>query len=192
MFEQEKKALNPDRKPSLLKLVRYPNKLLNHPSLLVTSSIIDDVELQELLQDMEYTLTHYRATGLAAVQVGVNVQVLLIQDQFKQPWKIINPVIKSVNGSQYEVESCLSVPGVATRMTRPSEITVQFMNEHGELKTETFTGLLARALAHELEHIQGIVYLDKLSKVQRDGLVRKYQIFMKQFKKVDGYADAFI
>src|SRR6266404_5746065 len=94
------------RDPEVLSVLMYPNPTLNQVSKLVTTSIPDDIELQNLIENMRATLEHYKALGLAAIQVGVPLRLLLVKDANKTHI-IINPIVKSSCGSSYETEGCL-------------------------------------------------------------------------------------
>ena len=159
--------------PKALNIYRYPDKILFTKSELLTLSIPDDTDLQELLEDMVYTLRINRLIGLSAVQVGVPVQAFVVQDENQEPIKIVNPIIKEIDGQSYSIEGCASFPGVFTRILRAEEVVLSYFNEKGEAKTSVFTGLLARAVDHECEHLEGKTFLDKMNSVQRQSVLKK-------------------
>ena len=118
-----------------------------------------DDKLWVLLDDMLETMKDANGVGLAAPQVGILRRVVVI-DVGEGPIELVNPVITSVKGKQREVEGCLSVPGQWGYVTRPAKVKVTAMNRYGkEFKVEG-TELLARALCHEIDHLNGTVFLD--------------------------------
>lgn len=121
-------------------------------------TVFDD-KLWVLLDDMLETMKEANGVGLAAPQVGILRRVAVI-DVGDGPIELINPVITSMRGKQREVEGCLSVPGQWGYVTRPAKVKVTAMNRYGkEFKVEG-TELLARALCHEIDHLNGTVFLD--------------------------------
>lgn len=121
-------------------------------------TVFDD-KLWVLLDDMLETMKEANGVGLAAPQVGILRRVAVI-DVGDGPIELINPVITSVRGKQREVEGCLSAPGQWGYVTRPAKVKVTAMNRYGkEFKVEG-TELLARALCHEIDHLNGTVFLD--------------------------------
>lgn len=121
-------------------------------------TVFDD-KLWVLLDDMLETMREANGVGLAAPQVGILRRVAVI-DVGEGPIELINPVITSMRGKQRDVEGCLSVPGQWGYVTRPAKVKVTAMNRYGkEFKVEG-TELLARALCHEIDHLNGTVFLD--------------------------------
>lgn len=121
-------------------------------------TVFDD-KLWVLLDDMFETMREANGVGLAAPQVGILRRVAVI-DVGDGPIELINPVITSMRGKQREVEGCLSAPGQWGYVTRPAKVKVTAMNRYGkEFKVEG-TELLARALCHEIDHLNGTVFLD--------------------------------
>ncbi len=122
---------------------------------------IDD-RIHILLDDMAETMYHADGIGLAAPQVGVLKRIIVI-DIGDGLIELINPTIIFEEGEQFEAEGCLSVPGLAGRVKRPSHVIVEGLDRHGEeVEIEGF-GLLARALCHEIDHLDGILFIDKAS-----------------------------
>ena len=118
-----------------------------------------DEKLWELLDDMRETMNAANGVGLAAPQVGILRRVAVI-DVGEGPIELINPVITSMKGKQREVEGCLSAPGQWGYVVRPAKVKVTAMNRYGkEFKIEG-TELLARALCHEIDHLNGVVFTD--------------------------------
>ena len=122
-----------------------------------------DERIQELLDDMIETMHKYNGVGLAAVQVGVLKRVIVI-DLYddKGPIKLVNPVITKQKGKQEVEEGCLSFPNKYAKMIRPAEVTVEALDENGKKVKIHAKGLLAQALSHEVDHLDGILFVDKM------------------------------
>ena len=124
-----------------------------------------DEKITELIQDMIETLHKYDGVGLAAVQVGILKQILIIQEAEDAPiLVIINPEIISQSGTQVVEEGCLSFPNKFAKIERPEKIKVRALNEKGKKIEITGKGLLAQALSHEIDHLNGILFVDKIDK----------------------------
>ena len=122
-----------------------------------------DEKITELIQDMIETLHKYDGVGLAAVQVGILKQILIIQEAEDAPiLVIINPEIISQSGTQVVEEGCLSFPNKFAKIERPEKIKVRALNEKGKKIEITGKGLLAQALSHEIDHLNGEVFIDKI------------------------------
>ena len=122
-----------------------------------------DERIKELLDDMVETMHKYNGVGLAAVQVGILKRVIVI-DLYddKGPIKLINPVIIKQKGEQEVEEGCLSFPNKYAKMIRPKEITVEALDENGKKVKIQAKYLLAQALSHEIDHLNGVVFVDKM------------------------------
>jgi len=114
-----------------------------------------------LLDDMAETMYAANGAGLAAVQVGILRRVVVIDDGTGL-LKLVNPVIVEAFGEQQELEGCLSIPGIYGKVKRPDRVIVQALNEHGEPIEMEGLGLLARAFCHEIDHLDGILFIDKV------------------------------
>ena len=124
--------------------------------------VIDD-KVQELIQDMKETLHKYNGVGLAAVQVGILKQIVIIQEEEDAPiYVLINPELISTSGIQLVEEGCLSFPNKFAKIERPEKVKVRALNENGEEIEIKAKGLLAQAISHELDHLNGEVFLDKI------------------------------
>ncbi len=122
-----------------------------------------DEKIIELIQDMIETLHKYDGVGLAAVQVGILKQIVIIQEAEDAPiLVIINPEIISQSGTQVVEEGCLSFPNKFAKIERPEKIKVRALNEKGKKIEITGKGLLAQALSHEIDHLNGEVFIDKI------------------------------
>ena len=120
--------------------------------------------LRELIDDMLETMYDAGGVGLAAPQVGVLRRIVVIDvgEEEKEPLILINPVLIEADGEQTGQEGCLSVPGQAGNVTRPNHVKVRALNENMEEFETEGTELLARAICHELDHLDGIVYVSKV------------------------------
>ena len=122
-----------------------------------------DEKITELIKDMIETIHRYDGVGLAAVQVGILKQILIIQEAEDAPiLVIINPEIISKSGTQVVEEGCLSFPNKFAKIERPEKIKVRALNEKGKKIEITGKGLLAQALSHEIDHLNGEVFIDKI------------------------------
>lgn len=121
---------------------------------------IDD-KTKELIKDMIDTMHKYDGVGLAAVQVGILKRIVVIDLYDEKPIiKLINPVITKTKGEQEVDEGCLSFPNKYVKVKRPAEVTVEALDENGKEIKITGTGLLAQAISHEVDHLNGIVLTD--------------------------------
>ena len=136
-----------------------------------------DGEIQTLVRDMIETMYAAPGIGLAAPQIGVPLRVIVIdlsigQDR-KQLIKLVNPEFVEKEGEQRHEEGCLSVPGYGGSPVRPAQVTVKGLDLEGNERVYTGTELLARAFCHEIDHIDGLLFVDRLSPLKRDLLKRK-------------------
>ena len=122
---------------------------------------VDEVtpKIKTLIKDMLDTMYVAYGVGLAAPQVGILKRIVVI-DVGDRPWVLINPEITETSGSQTGDEGCLSLPGKSGTVTRPNVVTVKAYDENMEPFTLTGEGLLARAICHECEHLDGIMYVE--------------------------------
>ena len=120
-------------------------------------------KIRELLEDMVETMHKYNGVGLAAPQVGLLKRVIVI-DLYddKGPLKLVNPVILKTKGKQEVEEGCLSFPNQYAKMIRPEEVVVEALNQNGEKIKIKAKGLLAQALCHEIDHLEGILFVDNM------------------------------
>ncbi len=116
-----------------------------------------------LLDDMKETLHAEEGVGLAAPQVGVLRRIAVVEYE-ERYYELINPKIVDFSGEAIEEEGCLSIPGVRGRVKRPDSVTAQFMDRHGRKKKLTVTGIAARAFCHEIDHLDGVLFVDKVLK----------------------------
>lgn len=155
-------------------IVKYGDPVLSKPAAPVER--IDD-EIQRLIDDMLATMYAAPGIGLAAPQVGVPLRVCVIDLSVGQRGgeviTLVNPEFVVREGMQVEEEGCLSVPGFTASVARPSRVVVRGLDRHGQEREIEGTGLLARALQHELDHLEGTLFLDRLRGIKRDLIVRK-------------------
>jgi peptide deformylase len=155
-------------------IVRYPAPGLHAPASPVTTF---DSDLDRLIDDMVDTMYAAPGIGLAAPQVGVPLRVCVIDLSVGRTGGelhvLVNPEFVSRDGMQLEEEGCLSVPGFNATVARPAHVVVRALNRRGEPQTIEGTGLLARALQHELDHLDGSLFLDHLRGIKRDVITRK-------------------
>lgn len=120
-----------------------------------------------LIENMNDTLAEKNGLGLAAPQIGISKRVIVLNvDDI--PYELINPEITRGDGEQESVEGCLSVPGVHGKVKRLNNITVKGLNRHGELVEYDCEGLLATVMQHEIDHLDGILFVDKAHWVARE------------------------
>ena len=132
------------------------------PILRKTSKEVKEItpKIVELVDDMLETMYEANGVGLAAPQVGIVRRMFVAEPQPGELYYFVNPEITRTEGSQTGDEGCLSVPGKAGTVTRPNEVTVRFMGEDGEWYELEGTELLARAICHECDHLDGKLYVD--------------------------------
>ena len=168
---------------AILPIIETPD-----PRLRVISKPVEtfDAALKTLIADMYETMYDAPGIGLAAIQVGVPQRILVIDLQepdpedeegermIRTPRTFINPVFSefSEEHSVYS-EGCLSVPEMYADVTRPAEVTVDWLDEDGNHQKERMTGLMATCIQHEHDHLEGILFIDHLSKLKRDMVLKK-------------------
>jgi peptide deformylase len=125
-----------------------------------------DKKIRRLLDDMAQTMYNADGVGLAAPQVGVSLRVIVI-DVDEELIELINPVIIESEGCELGNEGCLSIPGVFGEVERFSKVTVTGLNRYGKTIKITGTGLLSRALQHEIDHLNGILFIEKAQTIHK-------------------------
>ena len=150
------------------------------PRLLIPSAkveVVDDA-VRALLNDMLETMYANDGIGLAAVQIGVHKRCIVVdvaqRDGEKHPMKLVNAEIisNSENESVFN-EGCLSFPDQYSEVVRPETVTIRYLDENGVQKTIAADGILATCIQHEIDHTNGIVFVDHISKMKRDIILRK-------------------
>jgi len=164
-------------------ILRYGERPLHAPAAPVTR--FDD-DLQRLIDDMIQTMYGAPGIGLAAPQVGVGLRVFVVDLSVgRDPLQLIalvNPEFVQRDGTQLEEEGCLSVPGFNATVLRPSHVVVRGFDREEKVQTFEGTGLLARAFQHEMDHLDGQLFVDRLRGIKRDVIVRKIQKLQKSGK----------
>ena len=146
-----------------------------------------DEETKKLMDDMLETMYAAPGIGLAAVQVGILKRLVVIdiskEEEKKKPLFLINPQImhQSTKTSVYE-EGCLSLPGQFAEVERPAECTIKYIDYNGKEKELKSDGLLATCIQHEVDHLNGILFIDYLSKLKKDMIIKK---LVKQKKEIE-------
>ena len=156
-------------------ILTEPNKVLRQ-----ISKPVDKVTKQDqiLMDDMLDTMYHANGIGLAAIQIGIPKRIIVMdiakKDEKKNPMYFINPIIKNKNNdlSTYE-EGCLSVPDQFAEIDRPATCEVEYLDYNGEKKILKATGLLATCIQHEMDHLEGILFIDHLSKLKKSMIIKK-------------------
>ena len=130
-------------------------------------------EILNFIKDMAETMYADFGVGLAAPQVGVSKRIILVDGEEDGLIVLINPVIIRSEGEVVEEEGCLSVPGIYSKVKRSSKVTVKALNENGDPIEISKEGLTARALQHEIDHLDGILFVDRIGRMERQILLNK-------------------
>jgi peptide deformylase len=161
---------------ALREIIILPDKRLRLESDTVNAV---DAEVRALVDDMFETMYKAPGVGLAAIQVGVPKRIVTVdtakKDEPKQPQVFINPEVvwTSEEKNTYE-EGCLSIPEYYEEVERPSAVKVRFMDLDGKTHEIEANGLLATVLQHEIDHVNGILFIDHISKLKRDRVIKKF------------------
>jgi len=161
-------------------IVKYGDPVLENPAETVTAF---DEELKKLIDDMFESMYAAHGVGLAAPQIGIGKRIAVIDITFKEDPNaklvLINPEIIKTEGRQTGTEGCLSLPDFREDVTRPNVVTVRAQDLEGNWFETTGDDLLARALLHETEHLQGKLYISHISRLKRDLMKRKIKKLMR-------------
>jgi len=149
---------------SVREVITYPNPILRKKSEVV-EEVNDD--LKQLVEDMTETMYALHGIGLAAIQIGILKRVIVV-NVGEGLVVLVNPVIDEAEGETRMEEGCLCLPGVMVEVTRQESITVSGLSGTGQEVTLHADGLLARALQHEIDHLEGTLIVDKVSKIKRE------------------------
>ena len=156
-------------------IITEPNKLLRQVSKPVSKV---GKEEQKLMKDMLETMYAANGIGLAAIQVGIPKRIIVMdickEENKKEPRYFVNPIIKNKNPlkATYE-EGCLSVPNQFADIDRPSKCEVEYLDYNGQKRLLKAEGLLATCIQHEMDHLEGILFIDYLSKLKRSMIIKK-------------------
>ena len=181
---------------ALRQILTEPNKILRQKSLIVEKI---DQDLQKLMDDMLDTMYAAPGIGLAAIQVGVPKRVIVLdigsrdksedqndnREEKRNPIFFVNPEIidKSLNNSTYE-EGCLSVPGQFAEINRPDKCHVKYLDYYGQPKEVKAEGMLATCIQHEMDHLEGILFIDYLSKLKKSMIIKKLSKHKKEIERI--------
>ena len=171
---------------AIRQILTEPNKILREKS-----SKVDfvDKDLQRLMDDMLETMYAAPGIGLAAIQVGIPKRVIVLdlgsKDEKKRPMYFVNPEIveKSKNISTYE-EGCLSVPGQFAEINRPEKCHIKYLDYYGKPQEIKAEGMLATCIQHEMDHLEGILFIDYLSKLKKSMIVKKLSKQKKEIERI--------
>lgn len=159
---------------ALLPILEFPDPRLRTKAVPVEPARVTEPAFQQLLDDMFETMYEAPGIGLAASQVDVHQRFMVIDisEEKNEPRVFINPEIVERAGDQVYQEGCLSVPGIYADVTRSNEITVRFVDRRGQAQELHADGLLAVCIQHEMDHLDGKLFVDYLSPLKRE-MVRK-------------------
>ena len=164
----------------ILPIVKYPEAVLARHAEPVTDF---GAETRKLVEDMFESMYAAQGIGLAAPQVGVSRRVTVIDLSFKERPEdritLINPEVVTREGKQVEEEGCLSLPDIRAKVQRAAKVKVRAQNVDGEWFEVDGEELLSRALQHEIDHLDGVLFIDRVSRLKRDLLVHKIRKLIK-------------
>ena len=161
-------------------VVKYPDPVLAKQGAAVT--VFDDA-LRRLVEEMFESMYAAQGIGLAAPQIGLSQQLTVIDVSFKKDPKeklvLINPKVIATEGKQFEEEGCLSLPEIREKVHRAARVKVRAQDEHGEWFEVEGEELLARALQHEIDHLNGVLFIDRISRLKRELILRRIRKMQK-------------
>lgn len=160
-----------------MKILKYPNPILKKTSAPILAVGGDDISIIEQMVKIMYLS---RGVGLAAPQIGVNRRLIVVDIGDKNILRLINPVTIKTEGKEEMDEGCLSVPDIYVRVKRAKSIIIKALNENGRSIKIEATGLLARAILHEIDHLNGKLIIDHLNPIRRLRVLRESGYFKKQ------------
>ena len=171
---------------TIRKILTEPDPYLRQKSNKV--EIVND-EIRSIMNDMLETMYAAPGIGLAAIQIGIPKRIIVIDlskdDEKKNPLYFVNPeIITNSNTDAAYEEGCLSVPGQFAEINRPDKCKVKFLNYHGEEKILEAEGLLATCIQHEIDHLEGILFIDYLSKLKKSMIIKKLSKHKKSLERV--------
>lgn len=160
-----------------LPIITLPDPRLRKPSLPVERI---DEELMQLADDMLETMYAAPGVGLAAVQVGVPRRLIVLDvsgdEEARQPIVMVNPeIVQRTSDLRLHEEGCLSIPEVRIEIERPSQVTVRYLDRKGKAQELVAKDLLSTAVQHEIDHLEGKLIIDYLSRLKRDMILRKFK-----------------
>ena len=163
---------------------KFPEKILKEKATPLENI---DSHIQRLIDDMLETMYAAKGVGLAANQIGISKRLCVMDTSLKEDKRplivLINPVIIEKEGLVETEEGCLSIPGYSTTIKRAERVYVRGLNREGKTLDIGGTGLLARALQHEIDHLDGLLIIDRISPIKREFFKRRYKKFLQETKK---------
>lgn len=175
--------------PTSHEVVTYPAPVLIRPAAPVT---IFDGALQMLIAEMFASMYVARGIGLAAPQINISQRITVIDLSFdknpKDKLVLINPEIVDTRGRQVDEEGCLSVPSIREKVQRAEWVKVKAQNERGEWFEVEGEKLLARAILHEIDHLNGVLFIDRISRLKREMALHKLARLRKRMSRISGTA----
>lgn len=164
-----------------MELVYHPNDFLN--------KVVEEVNLEdpgfdpvELKKEMVEFMLKSGGIGLSANQIGLNHKLFVMGDSVQNSTMCINPtILQYTEDTTLDTEGCLSFPGIFVKVKRPKEILAEFYDEHLEKQTVKITGYSAKCYLHELDHLLGITFKDRVSKLKWDMAMKRYSKMGKQY-----------
>jgi peptide deformylase len=161
-------------------IVKYPDPVLHKPGEPVT--VFDD-KLKTLVEEMFESMYAAHGIGLAAPQIGLSKRITVIDVNFKKDpadkLVLINPEIIKREGQQFEEEGCLSLPDIRDKVKRAAKVKVRAQNVEGEWFEVEGEELLSRAFQHEIDHLDGVLFIDRISRLKKDLTIRKIKKLIK-------------
>jgi peptide deformylase len=163
---------------AILEILTMPDERLRKKAAII-EQITD--KHRQMLDDMLETMYEEGGVGLAATQVNIHERMFVmdVSTARNEPVKLINPEIIAFEGELDMEEGCLSVPGIYAKVTRPQKLTVKYLNENGETQETTLEGYSAKCIHHEIDHLNGVVFIDHLSPLKRKMLEGKLKKLVK-------------
>lgn len=164
----------------------YDIKIYGEEVLRKVSEPVSEIndEIREILNNMVETMHSVNGVGLAAPQVGINKRMFVIDIGDDKVRKVINPeFLEMSEETEGNEEGCLSVPGIYKSVKRSTYVKIKYLNENGEEVIEEATELLARAFQHEYDHLEAVLFVDKVSPVSKRMISKKLQLLAKKSKK---------
>ena len=176
--------------------MRYGNAMTIKPLIILPDPLLRqvskpiervDADLKRLADDMLETMYDAPGIGLAAIQIGVPRRMLVIdvsrEGEEKQPLVFVNPeVVASTDERSVYEEGCLSIPDYYAEVERPATVTVKYLDRDGKEQTVQADGLLATCLQHEIDHLNGVLFIDHISRLKRDMVIKKFTKAAKSAK----------
>ena len=166
---------------NLIPIIKVPDPILRQ-----VATPLDEITdgVRQLLDDMAATMYDAPGIGLAAPQINVSQRLVVIdcgKDDAPELYKMVNPEIISLSDKRAVLEEgCLSIPDQTADVERPADVTVQYLDETGARQTLTADGLLAACIQHEIDHLNGVLFVDHISRLKRDMILRRVMKELRQ------------